>query len=71
LQEGSVTNICFWVAVISLPNLPRHGGQSMAALPLPSDVNLLGNCKCIIHFNAKVAGRALDLRVTKKKLDGS
>jgi hypothetical protein len=41
------------------------------AEPLISDVNLFGNCKRIIHFNAEVASRALDLRVTKKKLDGS
>jgi len=41
------------------------------ALPLISDVNLFGNCECIIHFNAEVASRALDLPVTKKKLDGS
>ena len=41
------------------------------AEPLISDVNLFGNCKRVIHFNAKVAGRALDLRVTKKKLNGS
>jgi hypothetical protein len=41
------------------------------AEPLISDVNLFGNCKRIIHFNAEVAGRALDLRVTKKELDGS
>ena len=41
------------------------------ALPLISDVNLFGNCERIIHFNAEVASRALDLSVTKKKLDGS
>jgi hypothetical protein len=39
--------------------------------PSFSDVNLFGNCKRIIHFNAEVASRALDLRVTKKELDGS
>ena len=40
------------------------------AQPLISDVNLFGNCERI-NFNAEVASRALDLRVTKKKLDGS
>jgi hypothetical protein len=32
---------------------------------------LFGNRKRIIHFNAEVASRALDFRVTKKQLDGS
>jgi hypothetical protein len=41
------------------------------AEPLISDVDLFGNCKRIIHFNAEVASRALDPPVTKKKLDGS
>jgi hypothetical protein len=56
--------------------LATHGrsiqiGSSKAGRALISDVNLFGNCKRIIHFNAEVAGRALDLRVTKKELDGS
>jgi hypothetical protein len=42
------------------------GGQNLI-----SDVNLFGNCERIIHFNAKVASRALNLRVAKKELDGS
>jgi hypothetical protein len=41
------------------------------AAPLISDVNLFGNCERIIYFNAEVARRALDFRVTKKELDGS
>jgi len=42
-----------------------------SARPLISDVNLFGNYKRVIHFNAEVASRALDLRMTKKELDGS
>ena len=45
--------------------------QSLSALPLISDVDLLGNCKCVIHFDAKVANRALDLAMPKKHLHGS
>jgi hypothetical protein len=41
------------------------------AEPLISDVNLFGNCKRVIHFNAEAASRGLDLRMTKKELDGS
>jgi hypothetical protein len=41
------------------------------ALPVISNVDLFGNRKRIIHFNAEVASRALNLGVTKKKLHGS
>jgi len=45
--------------------------QSLSALPLISDVDLLGNCKCVIHLDAKIANSALDLAAPKKQLDGS
>jgi hypothetical protein len=42
---------------------PSQAGQSLSALPLISDVDLLGNCECVIHLDAKIANRALDLAV--------
>ena len=36
-----------------------------------SDVDLLGNGKGVIHLDAKVANRALDLAVPKKQLHSS
>jgi hypothetical protein len=46
----------------------RKAGQSLSALPLISDVDLLGNCKCVIHLDTEVATRALDLTVPKEQL---
>ena len=43
----------------------------MSALPLISDVDLLRNRKGVIHLDAKVANRALDLAVPKEQLHGS
>jgi hypothetical protein len=40
-------------------------------LPAKLDANLFGNCQRIIHIDAKVPNGALDLPVTKKKLDGA
>jgi len=36
-----------------------------------TDVDLLSNLDRIIHFDAEVADRALDLRMSKKQLDGA
>lgn len=36
-----------------------------------SDVDLLGDLDGIIHLDAEVAHRALDLRMSEQKLDGS
>jgi hypothetical protein len=36
-----------------------------------SDVDLLGDLDGIIHFDAEVTDRALDLRMPKQKLDGA
>ena len=46
-------------------------GQSMSALPLMSDVDLLGNGKGIVNLNAEVSNRAFDLAVPKTQLYGS
>ena len=51
---------------VKCQNLPSKAGGALV-----SDVNLFGNRKRIIYFNAEVASRALDLRMTKKELDGS
>ncbi len=45
--------------------------RNLRARPLISNVDLLGNCERIVHFNPEVMSRALDLPVTKKELDGS
>jgi hypothetical protein len=50
---------------------PCEMGQSILAPALISDVDLLCNCQGIIHFNAEITNRALDLSVTKKQLHGS
>jgi hypothetical protein len=50
---------------------PSQAGQGVSALPLISDVDLLGYCKCVIHLDAKIANRALDLAVPEKQLHGS
>ena len=36
----------------------------MSALPQFSDVDLLGNCKRIVHLDPQIADRALDPRVS-------
>ena len=46
------------------------GGQSASALPLSSDVDLLGNGQGIIYFDAQVSNGAFNLRVPKQELDG-
>jgi hypothetical protein len=43
----------------------------LSALPLISDVDLLSDRQGIIHLDAKVANRALDLSVPEEQLDGS
>jgi hypothetical protein len=43
----------------------------LSALPLISDINLLGNGQGIVYLDTKIANRALDLPVTQKQLDGT
>ena len=45
-------------------------GQSMSALPLFSDVNLLGKCDSIINFDAEISHGAFDFCVTEQELHG-
>ena len=71
-----LTSLCVTAKVSLQCRLWGHklswvSGQSMSALPPMSDVDLLGNGKCIIHLDAKVSNRAFDLAVAKKQLYGS
>jgi hypothetical protein len=43
----------------------------MSAVPLISDVNLLGNSEGVVYLNAQVPNGALNLSVTKKQLNCS
>jgi hypothetical protein len=43
-------------------------GRALSALPLFSDVNLLGNCQGVVYFDAEVPDRAFDLRMPKQQL---
>jgi hypothetical protein len=52
-------------------SLPWWDGQSWSALPQISDVNLLSDSQGIIHFDAEIPYRALDLSVAEKQLYGS
>jgi hypothetical protein len=45
------------------------GGQSVAALPRCSDVDLLGDGERIINFDAEVPDGALHFGVPKEKLN--
>jgi hypothetical protein len=45
--------------------------QSVSALPLVSDVDLLGNRESIVHLDTKISNGAFDLSVPKKQLHGS
>ena len=38
----------------------------MSALPQFSDVDLLGNGKCVVELDPKIANRALNLRVAHR-----
>jgi hypothetical protein len=44
-------------------------GQSVTALPLRSDVNLLGDGERVIDLDAEVPDRALDLGMAKEQLN--
>ena len=46
-----------------------EGGQSVAALPRCSDVDLLGDRERIVDLDAEVPDRALHLSVAKEKLN--
>jgi hypothetical protein len=46
-----------------------EGGQSVAALPRCSDVDLLGDRERVIDLDAKVSDRALHLGVAKEQLN--
>src|SRR5262249_33304785 len=49
---------------------PISGAGQRALLgPAKLNVNLFGNCQRIIHIDAKVSNGALDLPMTKKKLN--
>jgi hypothetical protein len=52
-------------------NLTRIGRQSMSALPLFSDFDLLGNRKRVANFDPEIANRALNFCVAKQKLNRS
>ena len=44
---------------------PWRAGQSLSALPLISDVNLLGNGQGIVYLDTQIPNGALDLPVTQ------
>jgi len=44
-------------------------GQSVAALPMGSDVELLGNIEGIIEFDAEVSDGAFQLGMAEQQLD--
>ena len=44
-------------------------GQSVAALPEGSDVELLGNIEGVIEFDTKVSHRAFDLGMSEQQLN--
>jgi hypothetical protein len=46
-----------------------EGGQSVAALPRCSDVDLLGDRERVIDLDAKVSDRTLHLGVAKEQLN--
>ena len=46
-----------------------EGGQSVAALPRCSDVDLLGDRERVVNLDAEVPDRALDLGVAKEQLN--
>ena len=43
--------------------------EHFCSAPVPLDVNLLRNGDGVVHFDAEVPHRALDLAVTKQQLD--
>ena len=43
----------------------------MSALPQFSDVDLLGNCKRIVHLDPQIADHAFDPRVSEQELNCS
>jgi hypothetical protein len=43
----------------------------MSALPQFSDIDLLGNGKCVVDLDPEIANRALNLRVAQQKLNRS
>jgi len=50
---------------------PKVAGRACLLCPGVSDINLLGYGESIIHLDAEVAYRALDLRVSQQQLDGA
>src|ERR1700722_1409386 len=46
-------------------------GQSVSALPGTSDLSLFRYRERVIHLDAEISDRALDLGVTEQELDGS
>ena len=44
-------------------------GQSVAALPVASDVELLGNIESVIEFDAEVSDGAFHLGMSEQQLD--
>ena len=54
-----------WRFKLLLMAVPGHvwKGQNISALPLSSDIYLLGNIQSIVHFNAKVFDSAFNLGV--------
>jgi hypothetical protein len=48
-----------------------EGGQSVAALPPCSDVDLFGDRERIVDLDAEVPDRALHLGVAKEQLNGA
>jgi hypothetical protein len=46
-------------------------GRALPLCPVPSNVDLLRYGEGIVHINAEIPHSALDLSVTKQKLDGA
>jgi hypothetical protein len=46
-------------------------GRALLLCPVPSNVDLLRYGEGIVHINAEIPHSALDLSVTKQKLDGA
>ena len=54
------------------PSLFRHPlKQSVSALPLVSDVDLLGDRESVVHLDTEISNGAFDLSVSKKQLHAS
>ena len=48
----------------------QRAGRACPLCPGISDINLFRYCEGIIHFDAEISDRALDLCMSEQKLDG-